>query len=64
MSVCVEVIRCVDSDSQGGALRVGLYTILQLPIVCGVELYFNNGGSVGNIILRNSAGDDGVGWGT
>jgi len=39
-----------------------LYKILQLPIVCGI--YCNNGGSGGNVILRNSAGGDGVGWGT
>jgi len=37
-----------------------LYTILQLPVLCGI--YCNNGGSGGNVILRNSAGDDGVGW--
>jgi len=41
-------------------LPFGLYTILSLPIWCG--LYINNGGSGGNIILRNSVGDDrGVG---
>ena len=36
--------------------------ILQLPILCGI--YCNSGGSGGNIILCNSAGDDGVGWDT
>jgi len=40
---------------------VGLYTILPMPIVSGI--YCNNGGSGGNILLRNSVGDDGVGWG-
>jgi len=42
-------------------VSVGLYTILALPILCGI--YCNNGGSGRNIILRNSVGDDGVGWG-
>jgi len=37
---------------------VGLYTILPLPIVCGV--YYKNGGSGGNIVLRNRVGDDRV----
>jgi len=41
--------------------RFGLYTILPLPILCGI--YCNNGVSMGNIILRNTVGDDGVGWG-
>jgi len=41
---------------------LSLYKILQLPILCGV--YCNNGGSGGNVALRNSAGGDGVGWGT
>ena len=41
-------------------LKLGLYMILSLPILCGI--YINNGGSGGNIILRNSVGDDrGVG---
>jgi len=44
-----------------GALALGLYPILQLPIVC--DIYCNNGGSGGNITLCNSAGDDGVGVG-
>ena len=43
-------------------MQFGLYKILQLPILCGI--YFNNGGAGGNVILRNSAGGDGVGWGT
>ena len=30
--------------------------------MCGI--YCNSGGSGGNVILRNSAGGDGVGWGT
>ena len=42
--------------------EVSLYKILQLPILCGV--YCNNGESGGNVILRGSAGGDGVGWGT
>ena len=42
-------------------LRFGLYTILPLPILCGV--YCNNGGSGEHIILRNSVSDDGVEWG-
>jgi len=45
--------------------ELSLYKILQLPILCG--MYCNNGGnggSEGNVILRNSAGGDGVGWGT
>jgi len=39
---------------------LGFHTILPLPILDGV--YFNNGGSGGNITLRNSVGDDGMGW--
>jgi len=39
----------------------GLYTILPLPILCGV--YCNNGGSGGNNILCNSVSDDGEGLG-
>jgi len=42
------------------AAPIGLYTILPLPILCGI--YCTNGGSGGNIIVRNSAGDYGVGW--
>jgi len=39
---------------------LGLYTILSLSILC--VIYNNNGGSGGNIILRNCVGDDrGVG---
>ena len=34
----------------------GLYTILPLPIMCGI--YYNNGGSGERIVLRNSMGDD------
>ena len=41
-------------------LRVGLYTILPLSILCGISC--NNGGSGGSIILRNSAGSDGGWW--
>jgi len=41
---------------------VGRYTILQAPILCGI--YCNNGGSWGHVVLRNIAGDGGVGWGT
>jgi len=37
-------------------LHLGLYTISSMPIVCGI--YYNNGGSEGNIILRNRVGDD------
>ena len=40
--------------------RIDLYTILPLPILCGIHC--NNGVSVGNIILRNTVGDDGLGW--
>jgi len=46
----------------GTTLALSLYTILQLPILRGI--YCDNGGSGGNVILRNSASDDGVGWGT
>ena len=42
-------------------LGFGVYTILPMPILCGV--YCNNGGSGGTIILRNSVSDDGLGWG-
>jgi len=35
----------------------GLYTILPLPILCGN--WYNNGGSGGSIVLRDSVGDDG-----
>ena len=35
---------------------LGIYTILSLPILCGI--YYNNGGSGGNIILRNRVGDE------
>ena len=37
--------------------QVGLYTILPLPILCGI--YCNNGGSEENSILRNRVGDAG-----
>ena len=40
-------------------VEFGLYTILPLPILCGI--YYNNGGSEGSIVLRNSLGDGGVG---
>ena len=40
---------------------VGLYTILPLPVVSGI--YCNNGGSGGNILLRDIVGDNGVVWG-
>jgi len=39
-------------------LAFTLYTILPLPILFGI--YNNNGGSGGNIILRNGVGDN---WG-
>jgi len=42
-------------------LRFSLLKILQLPILCGV--YCNNGESGCNVILRNSAGGGGLGWG-
>jgi len=40
-------------------MQFGLYTILPWPILCGI--YCNNGGSGGDIILRNRVGDDGGG---
>jgi len=33
-------------------VKIGLYTILQLPMLCGI--YCNNEGSGGNVILPNS----------
>ena len=47
-------------NAQWGS-EFSLCTILPLPVLYGV--YSNNGGSRGNIILRNSVGDDGAGWG-
>ena len=43
-------------------LRRACLGLTQLPILCGI--YCNNGGSGANVILRNSAGDDGVMGGT
>jgi len=42
------------------AMHLGLYSILRLPIVCGI--YYNNGGSRNFFLLRNTVGGDG-GWG-
>jgi len=50
-----------ENEIAGGYRAISLYKILQLPILCGV--YCNNGGSGGNVIFRNSADGDGVGWG-
>jgi len=46
-------------DSRSAALGFSLYMILSSSILCGK--YYNNGGSEGNIILRNSLGDDQTG---
>ena len=39
------------------ACRLDRYTILPLPILCG--LYCDEGGSAGNNIVRNNVGDEG-----
>jgi len=48
--------RASESESEMGRRRVDLYTRLSLLILCGT--YYNNGGSGGNIILRDSVGND------
>ena len=45
----------------GYGIPLGLYTILPLPILCG--MYCNKGWSGGNTVLRNGVGDEGRGWG-
>ena len=45
---------------EGGATWP-LHDILPLLRLCGI--YCNNGVLVGNIVLRNTVGDDGVEWG-
>jgi len=43
-----------------GRTSVGLYTILQLPMLYG--MYCNTGWSGGNTVLRNSVGNEGWWW--
>jgi len=55
-----EVQNVRDGPAAGG-VRVGLHTLLPLPILYGI--YYNNKGWCwGNTVLRNSVGDEG-GWG-